>query len=67
MGDKVLRSIANSIKSSARDHDLICRYGGEEFTIILPDTDIEEAKKISERIRLNVEHNTSLLESYNFV
>ncbi len=63
MGDKVLRSIANSIKSSARDHDLICRYGGEEFTIILPDTDIEEAKKISERIRLNVEHNTSLLEN----
>lgn len=54
-GDKVLRIIANTIKDSARDIDTACRYGGEEFSIILPNTNLEIGEEIAERIRENFE------------
>jgi diguanylate cyclase (GGDEF)-like protein len=50
-GDKVLREIAALIKSYTRDSDLVCRYGGDEFAVILKDTDKENSVKTSERIR----------------
>ncbi|MFD3156930.1 diguanylate cyclase [Haloimpatiens sp. FM7330] len=54
IGDKVLCSIANSIKNSIRKTDLCCRYGGEEFAVLLPKTCINEARVIAERIRKNI-------------
>lgn len=51
MGDAVLAGIASCLKACMRQHDLVARYGGEEFSIILPETDKEDAKNISERIR----------------
>lgn len=50
-GDKVLREIAALIKSYTRDSDLVCRYGGDEFAVILKDSDKEGSVKTAERIR----------------
>ncbi|MEN8170802.1 MAG: diguanylate cyclase [Pseudomonadota bacterium] len=50
-GDKVLVSIANFIIENMRPYDSICRYGGEEFLICMPETTIEVSHRIIERIR----------------
>ena len=52
-GDKVLVGLSQTIKSNIRKIDLPCRYGGEEFVVILPGTDTGAAYQVSERIRLN--------------
>ncbi len=54
VGDEVLREFAVRLASNVRAVDLPCRYGGEEFTVIMPDTRIEDAERIAERIRLHV-------------
>ncbi|MBW6472774.1 MAG: diguanylate cyclase [Anaerolineaceae bacterium] len=51
IGDLVLQNTVEVCKSLLRDKDVIGRVGGEEFSIILPETTLEEAKKIAERIR----------------
>ncbi len=53
-GDQVLRLVALAVKQNVKNHDIACRYGGEEFGIILPRTTIEDAKVIAEKIRKNV-------------
>jgi len=53
-GDSVLRSVANAIKESARNADICCRYGGEEFAVILPDTKANNAEFLAERIHKKV-------------
>jgi len=53
-GDKILVRLGRVIKSCLRKMDTAYRYGGEEFTIILPDTDGEEAKTVAERLRAAV-------------
>ncbi|MES0808774.1 GGDEF domain-containing protein [Roseibium sp. SCPC15] len=53
-GDQVLRLVALAVKQNIKAQDIACRYGGEEFAIILPHTDLEEAKKIGESIRTAV-------------
>ncbi len=54
-GDKVLITVAERLKSSVRPYDVVGRYGGEEFMVLLPDTSFEEnvvvANRICERIR----------------
>lgn len=54
-GDRVLRLIADLIKENIRGIDIAGRYGGEEFSVILPDTDQEGALYAAERIRRSVE------------
>ncbi|THB72848.1 MAG: diguanylate cyclase [Desulfobacteraceae bacterium] len=54
VGDEVLASIADIITSALRQYDIPCRYGGEEFSIILPDTDRTGAAAVCERIRQEV-------------
>jgi diguanylate cyclase (GGDEF)-like protein len=51
VGDRVLIGIVNAMKSTLRKTDLIGRYGGEEFLMILPETDLERAFHAAERIR----------------
>jgi len=51
VGSHVLMEIAAVILSSVRDTDAVARYGGDEFVIVLPDTDIELATSVAERIR----------------
>jgi two-component system cell cycle response regulator len=54
VGDEVLREFAVRLASNVRAIDLPCRYGGEEFVVVMPDTQLEHAHRIAERIRLHV-------------
>jgi two-component system cell cycle response regulator len=53
-GDDVLREFATRIKKSIRGIDLACRYGGEEFVIIMPETDMAVATIVAERLRRRI-------------
>jgi diguanylate cyclase (GGDEF)-like protein/PAS domain S-box-containing protein len=57
-GDEVIRMIAASLQSSLRSTDTICRYGGEEFCIVLPGMDIDQAVVTAERARGHIEQQT---------
>lgn len=57
-GDFALASVANILKSSVRGSDMVFRYGGEEFVILLSETHLDEATEIAERIRIAVENHT---------
>ena len=54
IGDEVLREFAVRLASNVRAIDLPCRYGGEEFTVIMPGARLEDAQRVAERIRLHV-------------
>jgi len=54
-GNRVLKNLANILRVNVREVDIVGRYGGEEFIIILPEAGKEEAQEIAERIRLKVE------------
>jgi len=54
-GDKILKDLAFLLRNQSRKMDYVCRYGGEEFTIILPHTDKREAFSIGERIRIDIQ------------
>ena len=53
-GDDVLREFAVRVKKSIRGIDLACRYGGEEFVIVMPETDMAVAALVAERIRRRI-------------
>lgn len=55
VGDQVLQAVARSLSSGLRATDLLCRYGGEEFCILLPGLDAKQAAEIAERLRSEVE------------
>lgn len=55
-GDLVLKTVSREIKNQLRDYDIAGRYGGEEFVILLPFTNIEEAQMVAERLRKSVEN-----------
>lgn len=55
VGDKVLVRIAQTLKNCSRNRDLLARFGGEEFVILLPDADLKQAMLCAERIRTSVE------------
>jgi len=57
-GDQVLREVGSIIKGSIREIDIAGRYGGEEFCVVLPDTDTEGARFVAERIRTATEETT---------
>lgn len=54
-GDQVLREFAARIRSTVRGADLACRYGGEEFVVVMPDTSAEIASAVAERLRASIE------------
>ncbi|MDI6759146.1 MAG: sensor domain-containing diguanylate cyclase [Candidatus Omnitrophota bacterium] len=55
IGDNILKEFALAIRNQSRKMDYVCRYGGEEFTIILPHAEKKEAFLIAERLRLDIE------------
>jgi diguanylate cyclase (GGDEF)-like protein len=50
-GDDVLRAFADILRQTVRDIDVAARYGGEEFAVLLPQTDLEGAERLAERLR----------------
>jgi diguanylate cyclase (GGDEF)-like protein len=54
VGDVVLRSVADVLRASLRATDMLGRYGGEEFMLILPETSVEDAASLAEKLRLLV-------------
>ncbi|MEY5097352.1 MAG: hypothetical protein RJA36_71 [Pseudomonadota bacterium] len=51
MGDQVLRAISRTAQGAMREHDLLARFGGEEFIALLPKTDLDQALVVAERLR----------------
>lgn len=54
-GDKVLQLIARTLQRNIREIDFICRFGGEEFVILMPGATLEQAYHLAERLRKNIE------------
>jgi two-component system cell cycle response regulator len=54
-GDDVLREFAARLRKNVRGIDLACRFGGEEFVVVMPDTEAHVAEKVAERIRAEIE------------
>jgi diguanylate cyclase (GGDEF)-like protein len=54
VGDEALKRIAASIRASCRDKDLVCRPGGDEFTVILPGVTKDKARVVASRIKENL-------------
>ena len=57
IGDEILIAVSRLVDNSLRDTDTLFRFGGEEFMVILPETDLKEAYEIADRMRLLVEEN----------
>ncbi|GHE89267.1 sensor domain-containing diguanylate cyclase [Thalassotalea profundi] len=62
VGDEVLVNIAKTLKSTIRHTDYVARWGGEEFIILLIDSQLEDATLIAEQLRKNIENNTQIFE-----
>lgn len=67
-GDTMLSAIGNFLKTKVRSEDIVCRYGGEEFAIILPEASLDITKERAEKLReevklLNVEYHRKPLGS----
>jgi diguanylate cyclase (GGDEF)-like protein len=65
-GDRVIKAVAGSLQQEIRESDHVARYGGEEFAIILPDTEIQDAYIVAERVRktidsLRIKHEDNLI------
>src|SRR3546814_3734677 len=58
VGDNVLREVGHLLRTSARKRDIVGRLGGEEFAVLLPDTDAREAYECAERLRAAIENGT---------
>lgn len=61
VGDGILRQLASLLKENIRSIDVAARYGGDEFAIIMPETDVDTGVEIAERIRTVVEQHTFYL------
>jgi diguanylate cyclase (GGDEF)-like protein len=55
MGDRVLRELASVLSSHLREEDVLCRWGGEEFLILLSEANLEGASVVAEKLRRVVE------------
>jgi len=60
VGDELLVAVAQRLAAAVREQDLVARYGGDEFVVLLHDTDAEHAQTMAERVRAGVEGVVSL-------
>lgn len=54
-GDEVIKAIATVLRKETRDHDLVCRFGGDGMVVFFPQTSLQEAFEMAERLRVKVE------------
>ncbi len=64
IGDLVLKTVAKTIKKELREYDIASRFGGEEFSVLLPNTPLNEAVKVAERLRKKIEKKKINIEDY---
>jgi diguanylate cyclase (GGDEF)-like protein len=62
-GDAVLKQFGYLVSQVSRESDICCRYGGEEFLVILPETTTQQAKDIAERLRVLIEDSDWLVKN----
>jgi diguanylate cyclase (GGDEF)-like protein len=55
LGDEILRSVSSILKQQLRKMDMVCRYGGDEFAILVPETTGENAMRVAEKLRRHIE------------
>ena len=65
-GDKILQFLSSKLLSLTRESDIVIRFGGEEFIILLPNTEIAGAKKLAEKIRKEIENSVVTTENIKF-
>jgi len=56
VGDKILKNIAKEVKHKIRDTDIFARWGGEEFVLLMPETNLEDAKIVAEQLKDSLAH-----------
>ncbi|SDK92372.1 diguanylate cyclase (GGDEF) domain-containing protein [Nonomuraea jiangxiensis] len=56
VGDQVLAGVAATLRSQLREYDVVGRFGGEEFVVLLPGADTDEARQVAERLRTRISH-----------
>ncbi|MFV9875153.1 MAG: diguanylate cyclase [Rickettsiales endosymbiont of Dermacentor nuttalli] len=66
VGDQILQGVADKIRSCIRSTDIAARLGGEEFGIYLPDTELEKAREVAQRLRKVINDSTFILQEHNF-
>ncbi|MGD9160031.1 MAG: diguanylate cyclase [Desulfobacteraceae bacterium] len=66
IGDFILSEFGRLIRTVIRNEDIACRYGGEEFTVLLPESDPDSVKAIAERIRIKVRDHVFLHENHSY-
>jgi diguanylate cyclase (GGDEF)-like protein len=65
-GDEALTHVADILRQTVRPNDILSRWGGEEFIVLLPNTDIESAALVAERLRLGIATQTFECEGKNY-
>ncbi|HEX7511168.1 MAG TPA: GGDEF domain-containing protein, partial [Chitinivibrionales bacterium] len=65
-GDDILSIIVKIIQKTTRVVDIIARYSGDRFLVVLPDTNIREAQELAQRLQLNVAERTKRIEGLDF-
>ncbi|ALO42632.1 sensor domain-containing diguanylate cyclase [Pseudoalteromonas phenolica] len=58
VGDRVISQVADVLQKEVREYDLVGRLGGEEYAVVLPNTDAKQAGVVAERMRLSIENTT---------
>ena len=64
VGDYILKTVAKIIKKELREEDIPSRYGGEEFIFLLPNTNLQDAEVVAQRLRLAVQNKKINIEEY---
>jgi diguanylate cyclase (GGDEF)-like protein len=62
--DELLKRLADVMRKQIRKSDIVCRFGGEEFIILLPETNLEKARKFANRLKSAI-HSDSVLKKYH--
>lgn len=62
-GDRVIRELADMLTDMVREEDIACRYGGEEFLLILPETDVEGANILTDRLKKEIKSRPFFIEN----